>query len=115
MLEFPKLDLQGAPEMKPLARFILAAALAGMLATTAHADVEGEPSAGAMVADVIVARPLGLVATTVGVAAFIVSLPFSALGGNVDQAVSKLVMGPARETFVRCLGCRSAGRQALRE
>jgi hypothetical protein len=97
--------------MKPLARYFLAAALTGLLATPAHAEVEDQPSAGAMVADVIVARPLGLVATTIGAAAFIVSLPFSALGGNVDQAADKLVMGPARETFVRCLGCPSAGRQ----
>lgn len=97
--------------MMPFARYCLVAAMIGLLATPAYANVEEEPSAGAMFADAIVARPLGLVATTLGAAAFIVSLPFSALGGNVEQAADKLVVGPARETFVRCLGCRSAARQ----
>jgi len=39
-----------------------------------------------------------------------VSLPFTALGGNVKQAADVLVVGPAKETFVRCLGCNTAGR-----
>lgn len=68
------------------------------------------PSAEAMAADVILARPLGLVATTLGTAVFVVSLPFSAAGGNVEEAAETLVVGPARETFVRCLGCRMSGR-----
>jgi hypothetical protein len=97
--------------MKQLGGLLLAAALMGLLAVPAHGAVEDEPSAAAMAADVIVARPVGIVITTVGAAAFILSLPFSALGGNVDQAAEKLVLAPARETFVRCLGCRTAGRQ----
>jgi hypothetical protein len=63
-----------------------------------------------MTGDLLIARPLGIVVTTLGTAAFIVSLPFSAAGGNVEQAADTLVKGPARETFVRCLGCRTAGR-----
>jgi hypothetical protein len=66
---------------------------------------EDEPGAGAMVTDALVARPLGIVFTAVGTAAFIVSLPFTALGGGMSQAADKLVVGPAKETFVRCLGC----------
>jgi hypothetical protein len=97
--------------MKQLGGLLLAAALTGLLALPAHGAVEGEPSAAAMAADVFVARPIGIVITTVGAAAFLISLPFSALGGNVDQAAEKLVVAPARETFVRCLGCRTAGRQ----
>jgi hypothetical protein len=75
-----------------------------------HAAPEDEPSAMAMTGDLLIARPLGIVITTIGAAAFVVSLPFSAAGGNVEQAAQTLVVGPARETFVRCLGCRSAGR-----
>lgn len=96
--------------MKQLGRMLLWVALLGVLALPAHAQREDEPSAGAMAADLIIARPLGIVATTLGAAAFVVSLPFSAAGGNVEQAADALVVGPARETFVRCLGCRSAGR-----
>lgn len=68
------------------------------------------PSAGAMVADVVVARPLGLVTTVLGGAAFVVSLPFSALGGNVGEAADALFIAPAKATFVRCLGCRTTGK-----
>jgi hypothetical protein len=74
---------------------------------------EGGPSAGAMVADAVVARPLGVVLTTVGAVTFVVSLPFSAIGGNVEAAAENLVLKPARETFVRCLGCKTSGRHQV--
>lgn len=61
-------------------------------------------SAEAMVADVIVARPVGLVATVVGSAVYVVSLPFSLLGGNEKQAREKLVKEPTAFTFKRPLG-----------
>jgi len=95
---------------RPLGRLLLCLSLAGLLAMPAQAAREEEPSAGAMTADALIARPLGIVATVLGTAVFVVSLPFSAAGGNVEQAADALVMGPVRETFVRCLGCRSDGR-----
>jgi len=61
-------------------------------------------SAEAMVADVIVARPIGLVASVVGSAVYVVSLPFSLLGGNEKQAREKLVKEPTAFTFKRPLG-----------
>jgi hypothetical protein len=96
--------------MKLTGRILLCAALLGVWAMPAHAAPEDEPTALAMTGDLLVARPLGIVVTAIGAAAFVVSLPFSAAGGNVEQAADTLVIGPARETFVRCLGCRSAGR-----
>jgi hypothetical protein len=78
-------------------------------AQQAHEDVE-RPGAAAMVADLLVARPLGIAFTAIGTTVFVVSLPFSALGGNVDEAAEKLVVEPARETFVRCLGCTTQHR-----
>jgi len=57
-----------------------------------------------MAADIVFARPIGLIATVVGTALFIVSLPFSALGGNVDAASQKLVVEPFNYTFSRPLG-----------
>ena len=96
--------------MKRLGRPLLTAALMGLLSIPAHATVEDRPSGAAMTADLLVARPIGIVATTLGAAFFVVSLPFSAVGGNVADAAESLVKGPARETFVRCLGCPTAGR-----
>ena len=76
----------------------------------ALAAPEDPPGAGAMTADLLIARPFGAVVTVLGAATFVVSLPFSALGGNVEDAAQNLVVAPGRAAFVRCLGCRTAGR-----
>ena len=76
----------------------------------AFAGDEDSPGAGKMAADVLIARPIGMAITTVGALAFVVGLPFSALGGNVKQSAQALVVKPAQETFVRCLGCKVTGR-----
>jgi hypothetical protein len=68
-----------------------------------------EPTAMAMTGDLLIARPVSLAVTVVGVAVFLVSLPFSLLGGNVAEAGKTLVVGPATTTFVRCLGCTQNG------
>lgn len=73
----------------------------------ASAGVYGQQphrSAGAMAVDVVAIRPLGLIATVLGTGLFVVSLPFSALGGNVGEAAESLVKAPARFTFTRPLG-----------
>ena len=66
------------------------------------------PKGYTMLADLIIARPLLIAATAIGTVAFVVSLPFSALGGNVKEAGQALVVEPGREAFVRCLGCDSS-------
>lgn len=71
--------------------------------------IEEDPSALAMAGDLLVARPLGLVATVAGTAIYLVSLPFSLAGGNAGEAGETLVVGPARATFARCLGCTRLG------
>ena len=65
------------------------------------------PKAYAMLGDLIIARPLLIGATAIGVVAFVVSLPFTALGGNIEESAEALVMEPGREAFARCLGCSS--------
>ncbi len=60
--------------------------------------------AGKMTADALIVRPLGICATIIGGAVFIVSLPFSALGGNVKSAGKFLVEDPFIFTFNRPLG-----------
>lgn len=69
------------------------------------------PPAYSMVGDLLIARPLLIGATVVGAGLFVVSLPFSALGGNVGAAGKALVVDPGREAFVRCLGCTNSGYQ----
>ncbi len=58
-----------------------------------------------MILDGLVVRPLSLVMTVVGTVAFVVTAPFSALGGNIGEAADQLVVSPAAYTFTRCLGC----------
>jgi hypothetical protein len=88
---------------KPLTICLITALILIPFGTQAFA-VGKDPSAGAMIADTALARPLGLAATVAGSAAFIVSLPFSALGGNASIALQKLVKDPFLFTFKRPLG-----------
>ncbi len=71
----------------------------------AWAGAEREPGAVDMIVDGLVVRPISLVATVVGAVVFVITLPFSASGGNVNEAGEKLVVKPAAYTFFRCLGC----------
>lgn len=73
--------------------------------------VDEKPSALAMTGDAIFVRPALLATTIIGSAVYLVSLPFSALGGNAGEAGEVLVVGPAKATFVRCLGCTRSGRK----
>jgi len=96
-----------------IAIFMTLATMLSVLAPTMvqAAEIKEDPSAGAMVADAIIARPLLLATTVIGTAFYIVTLPFSLLGGNALDAGEALVVEPAKATFVRCLGCSISGRQ----
>jgi hypothetical protein len=67
--------------------------------------VDEEPSAFAMFGDAIFVRPLLAVATVVGAGVFVVTLPFSATGGNVGETADVLVGTPGDALLFRCLGC----------
>ena len=101
-----------------------AAALAlttGLLALPAYADAAQQntsgdplytanaPKAFSMIGDLLIARPLLIGATAIGALAFVVSLPFTAAGGNIGEAGHALVVEPGKEAFVRCLGCTTSG------
>jgi len=60
--------------------------------------------AGFMVADFLIIRPAGIVATAAGSIFYVLSLPFSIAGGNQPEAYQKMVVEPARYTFTRPLG-----------
>jgi len=61
-------------------------------------------SAETIIVDGLLLRPGGLVATVVGTAVFVVTLPFSIPTKSVDRAAQKLIVDPAKYTFVRPLG-----------
>jgi uncharacterized membrane protein len=67
-------------------------------------DQHDEEKGIQMAADILVVRPLGIVATVGGTVLAIVALPFSLLGGNTDEVFHYLVVKPAKFTFVRPLG-----------
>lgn len=63
-----------------------------------------EPKDGAIVLDLVVLRPLGLVGTVVGTALFLVALPLSIPTGSINGTFTHLVKRPFVFTFVRELG-----------
>jgi hypothetical protein len=65
---------------------------------------EYQPDPAEVAADALVVRPLGLAATAVGAAIFVVALPFAAISGDVNRTAKTLVGAPARFTFRRRLG-----------
>jgi hypothetical protein len=75
----------------------------GAMAEETYGGMDSASDA-AMAADAILARPLGIVSMVTGFGLFIVSSPFSALGGNIGEAWGTLVTSPAKFTFVRPLG-----------
>jgi hypothetical protein len=94
--------------MKRLTRAGIIFFLAAFISAPALAAPEDEPEFMAMTGDLIIARPLGMAITAIGAAVFVVSLPFTALGGNIDRSADTLVTNPAAETFMRCLGCKTS-------
>jgi hypothetical protein len=72
----------------------------------------GDVSAEGIIVDGLVLKPAGLVATIVGAVAFVVILPVSIPTKSVDKAAQKLIVDPARYTFVRPLGQIESGRPA---
>lgn len=75
----------------------------------AQEAIDESPNEWAMVADLLVARPIGLVLTAGGAAVWLVSLPFTLLSGHASEAAGALIGGPVESTFMRCLGCRKPG------
>jgi len=57
-----------------------------------------------MVADFLILRPVGIIGLVAGYTFFVLSSPFSALGGNIGTAWNQMVVAPAKFTFERPLG-----------
>ncbi len=85
--------------------FSLAVSNIAFSSSVAASDIGNErPTGGTMLVDAFMVRPFMLVGTILGTATYIVTLPFSLLGGNAGEAGKKLVVEPAAYTFVRPLG-----------
>jgi hypothetical protein len=94
----------------------LVLALAGMICHPAAvlADEEAmtteektrleEISAEEMMVDFFLLRPAGFMATVVGSAFFVVSLPLNYATGATEPAYEKLIIDPVNYTFLRTLG-----------
>jgi hypothetical protein len=94
---------------KPKIAVLCSCLLIAMSASAVHAHDEhysgGESAEGlAMAADVVIARPLGLVAMMAGATLYTAALPFIALYGDMNTPAQRLIVDPARYTFDRPLG-----------
>lgn len=99
-------------QQNPLSKMVVGLSLimATMLPAAAAIEIDETdfgPTYDTMVVDTVVGKPLQLVNAVAGTAAYIVSLPFSIIGGNADQAQQKLVVEPW-QAMERCLGCSVA-------
>lgn len=95
--------------LRRLTAVVLMSLLVLPQALWAQDAIDDGPNEFAMVGDLLVARPIGLVMTVGGTAVWLVSLPFTLLAGHAGEAAETLILGPGETTFMRCLGCRDPG------
>jgi hypothetical protein len=86
------------------------------LAVSAHGQTNSEPqqddsvprqvspSAGAILGDLVIVRPFGIIFTALGVVGTVAALPFSIPTGSVGAVAQTLVADPFAFTFARPLG-----------
>lgn len=86
--------------MKKMAFFLV---MAAVMCVSAPAFGMGGDDA-AVVADILLVRPVGLAAVVVGTAVFIVALPFSIPSGSVGYTAQVLIVEPFKYTFMRPIG-----------
>ena len=63
-----------------------------------------EPTGGEMAADALLVRPMTLTYSAVGLAAWVVTLPFTLPSGDADDAAREWWVEPFAYTFDRPLG-----------
>jgi hypothetical protein len=75
-----------------------------LIVSSAPAFAEPPKDGMVMVADLLFARPVGLVSIVFGSAMWVVALPFSIPSNSVGTAGQLLVVDPCKFTFQRPLG-----------
>lgn len=93
---------QGGSSMKKAASVILMVVI--ILTSTLSYAYESDNGVGAIIADTLIVRPIGIVSIAVGTAVFIVALPFALISGSVGTTADELIVKPAEFTFTRDLG-----------
>ena len=78
--------------------------LAFCFAATNSTVAQTRPDPAMVVADVVIVRPVCLVATIVGSVFFVVSWPIAAISKSVKTTADVLVVSPAKATFTRQMG-----------
>jgi len=78
--------------------------LAFCFAATNSTVAQTRPDPAMVVADVVIVRPVCLVATIIGSVFFVVSLPIAAISKSVKTTADVLVVNPAKATFTRQMG-----------
>ncbi len=101
---------QGQPMKRAISSVLLVSMMSLSVPAFAADNIDNNligtrPTVWAMGIDAGLVRPVGLAATVIGIGLFVVTLPFSALGGNIKESAATLVGAPAKMTFTRCLGC----------
>lgn len=88
--------------------FTIMLVFAFLLTSTAAFSQDGyeraEPSGAEIMLDIILIRPLGIVATAIGGVVFLVGLPFTLPTSSVKVSAEKLVADPFYYTFSRPVG-----------
>jgi hypothetical protein len=84
--------------------FVLLVSIIFLAASTRRASAFEDGSFEAVAADAIVVRPFTFVATVLGSALFVVTLPVAAISKSTSKTAEALVLRPARMTFTRPLG-----------
>jgi hypothetical protein len=90
--------------MKRIFTIFFSAALLFGSTPSASAAAFDDNTFEATAADIIVVRPVSFAATIIGSALFLVSLPVTAIAGNVQDTAEALVYTPGRHTFTRPVG-----------
>ena len=62
------------------------------------------PTGDKMAGDIAVIRPISIGCLIVSTGAYLVALPFAAMGGNAKETTQKMVVEPFNYTFRRPLG-----------
>ena len=80
--------------------------------TLALDDIDDKPSVGAILGDLLFARPILFATTQIGSLFYTLSLPLTLLNGDSETVAETLVVTPAQATYTRCLGCVGANSKA---
>lgn len=84
---------------------LLAAAIVASPARALDQEQLGrEPTQNEVMADALIARPLGFFALLFGAATYIVALPFTLPSNSTDTAGEALIGKPGRYTFLKPIG-----------